>query len=532
MKTASAALGIVMLLGACSPEGDSDTEVSSCEDISGFVLDDAQVDVAAEVSEGDELSMPGSQELIQDMPELCRVQGTATPVDGSHIGFEVWLPKEWTGRIHMVGNGGYSSTMNAGLMRSLAEGSDVAVATDTGHTGDDLSFGRDNVEAQVDWGHRAVHESIVAAKEIVRSFYGGQAEYTYFSGCSTGGHQGLMEAQRYPNDFDGIIAGAPGNNRTNLNLGFLWQFLSNHEPEGGSETILNSADLQEINRAFVDHYDERDGVEDGVIADPSDLEFDAKVLEQEGVSLTDQQIDALEAMYQGPEHRRTGETLYPGWPVGSEWIENDEGGAGWDQYWADPERPAEPSRADFFRHWVFEDPEWDWWEFDWDEDVDRVHSQVGSIVDATDPDLRDFQESGGKLLMFTGWQDPVVSATDVIDYYQQVVDESGSIDSAQEFARLFMVPGMGHCGGGPGATVFSSSTQGVEPLRDDAQHNLIRALESWVEEGVAPEQMVASHFDDEGEPEFTRALCPHPQTGVHRSGGDEAKAASFECSDE
>ena len=431
----------------------------------------------------------------------------------------------------MVGNGGYSSSMNFDLMADLVRGGSAAVATDTGHEGDDLSFGAENIEARHDWGHRAVHESIVAAKHIAEEHYARSAEYSYFSGCSTGGHQGLMEAQRYPDDFDGVIAGAPGNNRTNLNLGFLWQYLSNHERGSGDETILDSADLEKINQAVVARYDDRDGVEDGVISDPSDLRFDPDLLEEEGVSFSDRQISALESMYKGPEHQGTGEVIYPGWPVGSEWLETETGSAGWDGYWADPALPSQPSRVDFFRSWVFDDPEWDWWDFDWNADVDEVHTAMGPVVDATDPDLSAFQSSGGKLLMFTGWQDPVVSATDVLGYYDDVVGASGSLESAQDFARLFMVPGMGHCGGGPGATLFSSSTQGAEGIRDDADHNLIRALQAWVEDGTVPESLVATRPGAGGDG-FTRTLCPHPQTAKFIPGGDQTRAESFECMDE
>lgn len=427
----------------------------------------------------------------------------------------------------MVGNGGYSSAMSYGLMADRVRNQDVAVATDTGHTGDSLDFGTDSVEARADWGHRAVHESIVAAKGIAEHFYGGPPKYSYFSGCSTGGHQGLAEAQRYPDDFDGVIAGAPRNNRTSLNLGFLWQFLSNHEDGDNTTTHLTKEDLQAINQAVVARYDTADGIEDGIITDPSALDFAPADLRQDGVSLTGRQIDALEAMYRGPEHSETGESIYPGWPVGSEWVESDAGGTGWNQYWADPERPTAPPRADFFRFWAFDDPDWDWWELDWGSDVDAVREKLGPVVDATNPDLGPFQEGGGRLLIFTGWQDPVVSARDVIDYYDEMVDSMGS-ESAQEFARLHMVPGMGHCGGGPGATAFSSSTQGSELVQDDAQHDLVRALESWVEEGVAPDRIVGTHVDG-GEAAFTRPLCPHPGTAVYRPGEEETEAASFDC---
>lgn len=525
-----AAAGVMMLLAGCA-EDPSGPDEAGCASLVDRTWGDATIESATALEAEDELEVTGSEVKISDLPELCRVQGVATPTAESRIAFEVWLPSDWNGRIHMVGNGGYSSAMNFGLMADLVRGGSAAVATDTGHEGDDLSFGAENIEARNDWGHRAVHESIVAAKHIVEEHYARSAEYSYFSGCSTGGHQGLMEAQRYPDDFDGVIAGAPGNNRTNLNLGFLWQYLSNHERDGGDETILDSSDLEKINQAVVARYDDRDGVEDGVISDPSDLRFDPDLLEEEGVSLSDRQISALESMYQGPKHQGTGDVIYPGWPVGSEWLETEAGSAGWDGYWADPALPSQPSRVDFFRSWVFDDPEWDWWEFDWSADVDEVHTVMGPVVDATDPDLSAFQSSGGKLLMFTGWQDPVVSATDVLGYYDEVVGASGSLESAQDFARLFMVPGMGHCGGGPGATLFSSSTQGAEGIQDDADHNLIRALEAWVEDGTVPESLVATRPGPDSD-SFTRTLCPHPQTAKYIPGGDQERAESFECVDE
>ena len=478
------------------------------------------------------------------LKSFCRVRGISRPVAGSAIGFEVWLPTDtWSGRLHMIGNGAYVSNISYKQMIARLDDGDVAVATDTGHTGTNLEFGWKHPERIVDFAHRAVHESVVAAKAITRAFYGKPARWAYFSGCSTGGYQALASAQRYPKDFDGIIAGAPGNNRTSLTLAFLWNYLSNHRPGDDSTPILSANDLLLINRAVVADCDKLDGVSDGVVSDPRRCGFRVSSLlchdgGTPGTCLTAEQIAAAQRIYAGPKDSRTGKAIYPGYPLGTEGVTTDPSDKhpGWTGYWSETANPREPSRADMFRYWVFDDPKWNWWKFDWGRDVDTMQRTLGPIFDANDSNLTPFSRAGGKLIMFMGWQDPVGTPLEAINYYRAVEAHAGSAAAARAFARLFMVPGMDHCAGGPGATNFSTATRDSTPPVRDAAHDMTLALEAWVERGHAPQSLIATHYaaSDEGTPpakrpiDFQRPICAWPSEPVYR-GGVTRLATSFSC---
>jgi feruloyl esterase len=521
-----------------------------CSALSGLMLDGAKVTSAKAVPAGnytqpDEGSGPHT---FRDLPAFCEVQGFATPTAQSRIGFTVWLPQpgNWSHRLHMVGNGGYGSNLYYAQLVARVQRGDVAVATDTGHTGESLEFGFDNREAIVDWGGRSVHESVRAAKTIAAAFYGEAAKYNYFSGCSTGGGQALHAAQQYPDDFDGIIAGDPGNNRSHLNLQLLWNFEQNHAPHDNTHPMLGPTDLLTLHAAVLKACDRLDGVEDGVIGDPRQCHFDASALlcqaNQSGDCLSAAQVGAVKAIYAGPRDRSTGAQIYPGYAFGSETVglQPNSPLIGWSLYWANPDKPDEPQRADFFRHWAFNDPSWDWWTFDWSKDVDRASQALGPLVDAVDPDLGRFRAHGGKLIMFMGWADPVASSYEVINYYDSVVargagnTEAAHLADTQAFARLYMVPGMGHCALGDGATYFSNATRNSSPPVEDAQHDMGVALTEWVEQDKAPDTLIATHFREgsgpTGQVAFQRKLCVFPKTARYVA-GDKDAASSFDCVD-
>jgi feruloyl esterase len=239
---------------------------------------------------------------------------------------------------------------------------------------------------------------------------------------------------------------------------------------------------------------------------------------------------------------RTGKAIYPGFTLGSEGVvvREHQSLPGWSAYWANPRQPTEPDRADFFRYWVFDDPHWSWWKFNWGSDIDRVNRKIAAVFDATSPDLHEFRSHHGKLIMFMGWEDPVGAADEAINYYDAVeATASGSSPEqrrrqTQDFLRLFMVPGMGHCAGGPGATYFSTATRDSDPPVSDAQHDMTVALEQWVERGIAPRRLIATHFDKERGSDrrivFQRPLCVYPQVARYQ-GGPTRSAASFACVD-
>lgn len=513
---------------------------ADCAGLARLALPHAVITLATPVTGGlfkDDTRIDDDEvHVFKDLPAFCRVRGVSRPTADSEIEFEVWLPQAgWTNRLHMVGNGGYSSNIYYAQVAQRLRAGDVAVATNTGHHGADLGFGFGHPQKIADFAHRAVHESLVAAKAVTAAYYGVPARYAYFSGCSTGGYQALMEAQRYPADFDGIIAGDPGNNRSGLNMAFLWNYLANHRPGDDTHPVLDADKLALINRAVIARCDRLDGVADGVIADPRACRFDLASLRcaKAGADacLTAEEIAAARKIYAGPRDPRTGKAVYPGYPFGSEGVmaSADDKHPGWTGYWANPDRPSEPDRADFFRSWVFDDPQWNWWRFDWARDVETVRRKMSGVFDAVDPDLRPFATHGGKLIMFMGWQDPVGAPAEAIDYFKAA---SARTPAAGSFLRLYMVPGMAHCAGGPGATNISSATRDSMPPVSDSAHDMALALQDWVEQGRAPQALIATHYaDGKDAPRtvgFQRPLCPYPQAARYR-GGPVASAASFAC---
>ena len=465
------------------------------------------------------------------LPAYCRIEATVTTSADSRVNFEVWIPLDWNGKIVVTGNGGYSNALNVRDMGHALSQRYAAVGGDTGHqtpTPDDLLWGVDHPDRITDWGSRSIHAISGPARRIVEQVQGAKPRRAYFYGCSTGGHQAYAEIQHYPEDFDGVIAGAPGNNRIRLNAGFLWQFLANRQPGDNATAIIPAAKLPLITKAVIAACDANDGVTDGVVDDPRTCRFDPTTIActaNEADCLTPPQVAALRKMYQGPRNPRTGAQVYPGWPPGSEALTVSPQGSplsGWHQYWGG----AEPTRAAFWRHWVFRDPAWDWWSFDFDRHLATADERVGRMVDQINPDITAFKVRGGKAIVYQGWQDPVVNALDTIAYYEQVRVRQGSQHETDGFFRLFMVPGMGHCVGGTGATNFGNQNAPAPVL--DAEHDLLSALDAWVDKGAAPSRLVASRVVN-GATVRTRPLCAYPLKATYVGTGSTDDAASFVC---
>jgi feruloyl esterase len=462
---------------------------ASCDALVGLRLDKVTLLAADAVPAGD-FQPPaafGPPPRALPLPSHCRVRAVATPVPGSRIGFELWLPEQdWNGRLKMFGNGGYSSALPYAQLAAGVSAGYAVTATDTGHQGEDPDFAVGLPEAIADWGHRAVHVSVVHARALLRAYYGKPAARAYFEGCSTGGHQALMSAQRYPNDFDGIIAGAPGNNRTRLNIGFLWQFAVNRRP-GSSEPVLTAAKLPLLAGAALAQCGNAAERARGYLENPFDCRVDVSKLQcraGEGPDcLGAEQVGVAEKMYGGARNPRTGAQLYPPWLPGSE--------PGWAAYWADPRNPRQPARASFFRFWAFHDAAWDWRSFDFDRSMARIDPGLARKIDAVDPDLSRFSRAGGKIILYHGLADPVVSPWDTRRYFDAVERHAGGRAS---FARLFFAPGMSHCGGGPGPNMIAAQD----------------AIEQWVEDGVAPDGLPVRRM---GASEPAGRLCPYPAIG-------------------
>ena len=479
----------------------------SCENLMSLAIPNTAVTSASLVPQTTLNSGRGdssSQPLV--VPAHCRVLLLAKPVEDSEIHIEVWLPSTelWNGKFVGTGNGGYSSALEYREMQSdLSQGYSVA-GSDTGHSGDDLRFVVGHRATIDDWGWRAVHVMTGVSSLVIHAYYARFAEQSYFVGCSTGGHQALMEAQRFPEDYDGIVAGDPGNDRVRLNEGFLWSWLAIYKDPSGA---LPRTKLRLINQAVIAACDAIDGVKDGVIGDPRRCHFDPETLLCKGADgadcLTAAQLTSVRAIYAGARNPRTGKQVFPGWVRGSE--------LGWGAYFVGQ---PEPARSDFWRYWVFGDPGWDPRTFDFDKDANWADSKMAVIV-ADDPNLKGFRQRNGKLVMYEGWADPVVPPDDVIDYYESVERAMGGSIATQQFARLFMAPGMAHCGGGVG------------PNRFDA----LVALDNWVTRGAAPDRIIASH-ESNGTIDHTRPLCPYPQVARWNRKGDPNEAANFTCMSE
>lgn len=483
---------------------------AECGQLARLALPDVKVLAAAPQGAGPFTPAgPGGKTVT--VSAFCRVRVEATPTSDSRIGFEVWLPAagSWNGKLLGIGNGGYSSVLDYPAMADgLARGYAV-VATDQGHQGDDLRFVVGHPGKIEDWSDRAIHVMTQGAKLIVRDAMGRWPSRAYFAGCSTGGFQGMAETQRHPADYDGVVAGAPGFPRLNLSASFLAAWIVNHDPNGVE--ILPRAKLALVNRGAVAACDALDGVKDGIIDDPRACRFDpATLLCRAGDAedcLTQAQVDVVREIYAGPRNPRTGEPIFPGWDPGSEAPGGDPR-LGWTAYIVGQ---PEPVRLELWSYWVFGDPGFDWRTFDFDHDLAMASERL-PLMNAISPHLDAFRARGGKLLMYFGWADNVSSARTAIDYYGTVERAVGNRTDTQEFLRLFLLPGVAHCSGGPGPDQFDP----------------IGALEDWVERGKAPDVLIASHSTG-GRVDRTRPLCPYPLAARYNGTGSIDDAASFSC---
>ncbi len=500
--------GFLGIAGAMwAQAGGTSAAGTACGNLAALTIPDVTVNAASLVPAGP--FAPSGTTTSMTLPAFCRVEATARPTSDSEIKLEVWIPpaEAWNGKFQGVGNGGYQGSISYAAMATALRRGYATASTDTGHSGDDVKFGQGHPEKVIDYGWRAVHVMTDTAKLIVRNAQGRFADKSYFVGCSAGGHQAMSEAQRFPDDYDGIIAGAPASNRIRQTFAFMWSWTSTHNADGSP--ILNQAKLALVTKAAVAACDAGDMLKDGLIEDPRKCSFDPAVLAckpgaDESACLTPLQVDAVKKVYDGAKNPRTGEQLFTGWPRGSE----EFGAGGWRGYITEA---REPSRIGVFKYWLFNDPNWDVRTLDYDRDFAYANERL-PMMHAVDRDLTPFKKSGGKMISYAGWMDPVVPAPDTAAYYEGVAKAMGGYDKTRDFYRLFMAPGMGHCSGGPGPNQFDAIT----------------ALEQWVEKGVAPDKLMATH-STAGKVDRTRPLCPYPQVARYNGKGSIDEAASFAC---
>lgn len=498
----AAAVGALQAPGAPEAQGPdalypNAQPVRSCESLAGFSLEHTTVEDAV---------VDGS---------VCRVSAVSThPPEGDVVRIWVAIPMTgWNGRFLGTGGGGFSGGSERGVSQPAAQGF-AAGATDTGHSGASGSFALDEA-GRTDWqsirdnAHLGIHEMTVAGKAFTERLYGRPPGYSYFSGCSTGGRQALMEAQRYPQDYNGIVAGAPAINWPKLHVQQLWGPMLMHL----EDNPVAPCKLAAATAAAVDACDMMDGVRDGLLGDPMRCTYDPESLvgtsSGDCGTFTEADASIIRRIWEGPR-REDGSFMWYGASRGAN-LAALSGSSG------TPLRPqAMGITLDWWRYFLSQDPEFDWttvtrqgYERFWERSVE----QFGEVIGTDNPNLRPFRDRGGKAILWHGWSDQLITASGTVDYYDRVVEELGSRDAAESFIRLFLAPGVGHCGGG-----------GPTPTAP------LDALMAWVEEGRAPEMLLASQDGSRGGTSRTRPLCVYPLVARYTGSGSTDEASSFVCS--
>jgi feruloyl esterase len=505
------------------PSGQGDAQ--SCTALTGKTIAPDTV-----IQSADYLSGGGTIGATKVAISLCRVVGVVTPTSDSHIGFEVWLPpvSQWNGKFQGEGSGGSAGAISTGAMLEALKAGYASMSTDNGHItdttqkngGSEQTWALGHPQKMLDFAFRAMHLSTIAGKAVTRGFYGRKPGQAYFVGCSQGGHHALMEASRYPADYDGIVAGAPAWHWASQMVNATWNSMA--PLKDPSALTVESTVI--LHKAVIAACDRLDGLEDGIISDPRRCHFEpASLLCKPGSAadtcLTQAQIDAANRIYQGA-HKSDGTALFQGFARGSElkwprmWASKTPGGSSWD----------------FWRYSVFQDPQFRNIDFDFDRDADRGLSTVRAGMRVADiynvkPDLSAFRARGGKLIIYHGWADEQVTPFASLDFYSHMAaqqDQAGT----NAFLRMFMLPGISHCSGGPGAGNIGGATPA---LSHDPEHDVVAALDAWVVQHRAPAQLIAAHLDENKKVDRTRPLCPFPQEARYKGAGDSNDAGNFIC---
>lgn len=524
------------LPGTAFAKGGVDDAASRCAALQKLKLPETTITSATYVPAGPYTGPAADLNGVTvKLPGHCRVVGTIKPAPLSNIGFQVWLPSDsWNGKFQGAGNGGFAGDINyrGGLVEGVQRGYAVA-STDTGHVANGLAatWALGNVDAQIDYGHRGIHLTALRAKDVIAAYYKRKPRLSIFSSCSNGGRQALMEAQRYPGDYDGIIAGAPAYDWTRLAQIFLWNGQSlTRTPQSN----IPPAKLPAIQAAILDQCDALDGQKDGLIRDPRKCAFNTKALLCTGADnnqcLTPDQAEAFDRIHSGPPSSRarrigysfSGAEAFPG---------------GWAPWISNPTNPEMTAAGVFglgILRYFSTMPKLGFADFDYMRDGPTLDTTLAPFLNATNPDLSGFFGRGGKLILFHGWADAAVPPEMTIDYFNQVKAAMGG--RAEQSMRLFMVPGMEHCNAGPGLNTFG---QGVAPpAGTDPAEDVGAAMEAWLERSRAPDQLVgtsaknwaaASNDRRLADVQRTGLICAFPKVSVWDGRGDPNKAASYSC---
>jgi feruloyl esterase len=470
-----------------------------CDRLSQLASPTVSIKLATVVDTGN-FTPVGSADALYNLPPFCRVAADLRPTPDSNIRIEVWLPTgQWNGKFIAVGSGGWGGSLSYGEMADALRRGYATSATDDGHTGPSASFVVGHPEKLIDFAYRAGREMTVEAKTLIRAFYGRDPRYSIWSGCSGGGREGLLQASRYPDEFDGIIAGDPANIRRNS-----WALELAVQTFKDPEAYIPPAKYPTIHRAVLEACDAKDGLKDGLIEAPERCNVDFKSLQCKAADgldcLTARQVQTAQTIT-SPVATKTGKILFPRVEPGTE--------LRWSRLAGGPQ-PADLF-LDEFRYVVYRDPNWDWRSFDLERDSSKAHA-VDKDVDELNPDLTAFAKHGGKLLLYHGWADQQVAPGSSVEFYKAVLDASGGPEQTSNWVRLFMAPGMAHCSGGEGPDNFDK----------------IGVMEQWVEQSKAPEQIIATH-KTAGKVDRTRPLCPYPEVAHYKGIGSIDEASNFSC---
>jgi feruloyl esterase len=500
-----------------------------CANLSKQKLDKVTIASAVFVNDPQGFTLPQTPGMFGTPPgqkttaQFCRVSGFIEPVQNSHIGFEIWLPpaEKWNNRYFGVGNPAFEGAIKYQGLKNAVEKGFATASTDTGHQDPGHQWALGQPERLVDWTHRAVHETTVVAKHLIKAYYGKPQKYSYWDNCHNGGRQGLTEAQLYPDDFDGIIAGDPAYYLTHLQAGS--EYLSWLNLKGGTNapSYIPPVKYPALHRAVMEACDAKDGVKDNAIEDPTRCKFDPITIqckgEDNGSCLTPPQVETARRIYAGARFA-DGTQIYSGFEPGSELV------------WEAMIKGPEPLfiNNDFFRYIAFEDPNWDFRTLDIDADTRKIDARLGPIINNTQTDLKAFKKHGGKLILYQDWNETWVPPRTAVTYYDSVVKTMGGENKTKDFFRLFMIPDYGMC-----AAMY--------PGTFDA----LGAVQKWVEEGIAPDQIKATHFNQssmfrpragmQDTPQSadrikkTRPVCAYPQVAIYKGRGDVNDAANFKC---
>jgi pimeloyl-ACP methyl ester carboxylesterase len=495
-----------------------------CSELAGRAFGDGKVATAEFVASGDTIFKNPFAGEVKTPGELCRVRAQVSAVAGSNVTVEVWLPTKWNGKMLGWGGGGLNGGLGAGSEIGIAKETTRGYAGVINNAGHDVSestaWAIGNPEKIVDYGHRANHVAAVFGKSVIAAYYDKPLERSYFHGCSNGGRDALMLAQRYPEDYDGIVAGAPAFNFT----GLMTTFMRNGKlMDEAFKTSAVAQKLKLVREAALKKCDALDGVADGVLENPASCRFDPSELQcssdaDPASCLSTQQAMAIQQIYAGLR-TPNGTNVLSGFPVSSEF-----GGSmleGWGHWFGGLGSGGVNMGTEFFRGLVYNSTDWSADSFELDRDYLLANKRVGPAIDATNADLSAFTRRGGKLLLYHGWEDPAIPATGTLDYYDAVLRKTGA--SASRQVRLLMMPGTAHCALGPGPNDFDK----------------VLAMENWVERDIVPDRIVATKFDDDlavylgkpAKPVRTRPLCAWPKTAHYKGTGSTDDAENYVCQD-